>query len=360
MKKVFVITGGRGSGKSTAIATLPPPSEIEKLCIFDCEDSLSDLLHMGFTHISLYDKLRIGGDMLERLAKGEVPWVDEKGRNALIGYYEYFVEMLDKVLLPGKYKYFGIDTVEPIEAAMTAAVESGRRAFGWSGTRAFGKMEVEGVRPLYAGLLEAIAQRGVEYITLTSHIKQPWVTVGKDSYPVLDKVKPGGRLKILSHLSSVFFWLVDGDDPNGAPAALVLKARMGNIKAVGNKWKARQILPERIPAFTWDAIDYYRKHPADLVNPAPGERMSDSEREMIGELLSDAQMRLMVSNAEQRTAEARGKGMLVKVPEKSVEVVLGGGVAELVATGKTNKEIVEETGLALPVVIKARKGLEDG
>ncbi len=360
MKKLFVITGGRGSGKSTAIATMPPPSEIEKLCVFDTEDSMSDLLHMGFTHISLYDKLRIGGDMLERLAKGEVPWVDQQGRNALIGYYEYFVETLDKVLEDGKFKYFAIDTVEPIEAAMTAAVESGRRVFGWSGTRAFGKMEVEGVRPLYAGLLEAIAQRGVEHIILTSHIKQPWVTVGKDSYPVLDKVKPGGRLKVLSWLSSVFFWLVAGNDPSGAPAALVLKARMGKVEAVDSKWKVRQILPERIPVFTWDAVDYYREHPADLANPADGERMSDSEREMIGELLSDAQMRLMVSSAEQRTAEARGRGMLVKVPEKPVDVIPDNSVAALVAAGKTNREIVEETELALPVVIKARRGLDNG
>ena len=360
MKKVFVITGGNGSGKSTAAVTMAPPNEIDKLCVFDTEDSMSDLIHLGFTHIRLYDKVRVGGDMLERLAKGEVPWVDQQGRSALIGYYEYFVETLNEVLEPGKFKYFVIDTIELIEAAMTAAVESGRRTFGWSGTRAFGKMEVEGVRPLYTGLLEAIAQRGVEYIILTSHIKQPWVTVGKDSYPILDKVKPGGRLKVLSWLSSAFFWLVEGDDPNGAPAALVLKARIGNIEAVGNKWKARQVLPERMPVFTWDAVDYYREHPADLVNPADGERMSDSEREMIGELLSDAQMRLMVSSAEQRTAEARGKGMLVKVPEKSVDVVLGGGVAELVAAGKTNREIVEGTGLALPVVIKTRRELEDG
>lgn len=356
MKKLFVITGGRGSGKSTAIATMPPPSEIEKLCVFDTEDSMSDLLHMGFTHISLYDKLRVGGDMLERLAKGEVPWVDQQGRNALIGYYEYFVETLDKVLEDGKFKYFAIDTVEPIEAAMTAAVESGRRVFGWSGTRAYGRMETEGVRPLYMGLLEAVAQRGVEYIILTSHLKGVWL----DDKPVPGKVKPGGRLKVLARLSSAMFWLVAGSDPHGTPAALVLKARIGKIEAVDGRWQVRQVLPERIPSFTWDAIEHYREHPADLASPAPNETMTDDERQMIGELLSDEQMRLMILSAEQRTAEARGKGMLVKVPERSVDVVPDDGIAALVAAGKTNREIVEETGLALPVVIKARRELENG
>ena len=165
---------------------------------------------------------------------------------------------------------------------------------------------------------------------------------------------------MLARLSSAMFWLVAGSDPSGAPAALVLKARIGKVEAVDGKWQVRQVLPERIPSFTWDAIEYYRGHPADLASPAPNETMTDDEQQMIGELLTDEQMRLMISSAEQRTAEARGKGMLVKVPEKSVDVVPDDGVAVLVASGKTNREIVKETGLALPVVIKARRGLEDG
>jgi hypothetical protein len=360
MKKVYVITGGRGSGKSTAVATFPPPSEIGKLCVFDCEDSMSDLLHMGFTHIRLYDELRVGGDMLDRLAKGEVPWVDPQGRGALIKYYKYFVDTLNDVLESGEYKYFAIDTVEPIEAAMTAAVESGRRVFGWSGTRAYGRMETEGVRPLYNGLLEAVAQRGVEHIILTSHLKGVWV----DDRPVPGKVKPGGRLQVLSRLSSIMFWLVAGDDPSGAPAALVLKARMGKTKAVGNKWDTKQVLPERIPAFTWDAVEEYKRNPADLANPAPGERMSETEREMVGELLTDKQMELMVLGAEQRAAEAQGRVMLstsqVKEPA-TVDVIssVDNGIADAITAGKSNAEIVKELDVTLPAVLKVRKGLNE-
>jgi hypothetical protein len=353
MKKIICITGGRGSGKTTAAVTYPPPDEIEQLCVFDCEDSTSDLLHMGFTCVRLYDKLRIGGDMLDRLAKGEIPWVDQQGRNALIQYYEYFVETLNTVLVNGKYKYFAIDTVEPIEAAMTAAVESGRRVFGWSGTRAYGRMETEGVRPLYAGLMEAVAQRGVEHILLTSHLKGVWL----DDKPVPGKVKPGGRLKVLSRLSSAMFWLVAGDDASGAPAALVLKARMGKVEAVNGKWQVRRVLPERIPSFTWDAVDGYKENPANLANPAPNEIMSSDEREMIGELLSDEQMRLMVLSAEQRVAEARGRGMLVQPQGKtdSVDVVDDNDIDAFITAGKSNAEIVKTLGVSLPAVLKARK-----
>lgn len=360
MKKVYVITGGRGSGKSTAIATFPKPSDIERLCVFDTEDSMSDLVHLGFTHIRLYDKLRVGGDMLDRLARGEVPWVDPQGRNALIQYYEYFVEQLNEVLVPDHYRYFAIDTVEPIEAAMTAAVEAGRRVFGWSGTRAYGRMETEGVRPLYTGLLEAVAQRGVEHIILTSHLKGVWV----DDQPVIGKVKPGGRLQVLARLSSAMFWLVAGDDPSGAPAALVLKARMGKVEAVGGKWQVRRVLPERIPAFTWNAVEGYRESPADLANPAPGEVMADDERAMIGELLSDEQMRLMVAAAEQRVAEARGRVMLTQAPSQAGTVDVGevaGGnhsIATMVAAGASNAEIVKELGVGLPEVLKVRRGTE--
>lgn len=357
MKRVICITGAKGSGKTTAAILRAPPNEIEKLCVFDTEDSASDLLHLGFTHIRLYDKLRVGGDMLERLAKGEVPWVDQQGRNALIGYYEYFIDRLNTVLQPGKFKYFAIDTVEPIEAAMTAAVESGRRVFGWSGTRAYGRMETEGVRPLYAGLLEAVAQRGVEYVLLTSHLKSVWL----DDKPVPGKVKPGGRLKLLSQLSSAMFWLVPGDDPSGAPAALVLKARMGKVEAVNGRWEVRRVLPERIPVFTWDRVSEYHEIPAGLAAPADDERMSDGERQMISELLTDKQFELMVESAKLRRAEARG-GILVKTAEVpvsgTVNVLKDDPVAVAIAAGKTNAEIVKELSVSLPAVIKMRKELE--
>ena len=365
MKRVYCITSAWGIGKSTALATFPPPSEIDKLLVLDTEDSMSDLLGMGFKHVRMYDRLRLGGDILERLAKGEVPWVDERGRSALVGYYKHLVKILDKELTLGKYRYLGIDTVEPIEASMQAAVEDGRHVFGWKSDRSYGKMEIHGVRPLYEGLLEAIAQRGVEYIVLTSHLRTPWVKVGpKESMPLPDKVMPGGRLKVLAKLSSAMFWLVQGDDPDGAPAAIVLKARAGRMEVVNDKWKPRRVLPRRIPAFSWDAFNAYKDNPANLVDPPDGERLKANEQQMISKLLTDEQWKLMILSAEQYVQQKNSGGMLTGQKRESVDVLaqdsLSGKikVTSMIVAGKSNAEIRAATGASLPEIIRARKRLE--
>jgi len=359
MKKVWVISGNKGSGKSTAIVTFLPPKDIDKLLVLDTEDSMSDMIGLGFKHVRMYDRLRVGGDMLDRLARGEVPWVDQAGRNALVGYYDYLIKVLNEQLENGKYLAVGIDTVGPIEAAMTAAVEAGRRVFGWSGTRAYGRMETEGVRPLYQGLLEAIAQRGVKDIILTSHLKNVWIS----DQPVVGKVRPGGRMKVLTTLSSGMFWLVPGDSPTGAPAALVLKARIGKIEPDGDGrgWSVRQILPERIPEFSWKAIEQYRAHPANLDNPAPGEVLSENEREMISDLLTDKQMELMILGAREQLSKGTSEKETKRTETVSVlnkeDTALNkeDTAVSMIAAGATNKEIVEATELPLPKVLAIRR-----
>jgi hypothetical protein len=315
MKKLYVITGPRGSGKSTALVSKVPPvqAELDKLCVVDTEDSMSDIvdelesngLKFG-CYIRMFERIRPDIDMLAEIAKGNPPWVDEEQKTQWVGYYEYFVKRLSKELESGKFQYLALDTIEPIEAAMTAAVDKGKKVFGWSGSRAFGKMETEGVRPLYYGLLEAVHRRGVQDILLSSHLKQPW-TQGKDAQPIPGKVKPGGRLVVLSFLSTAMFWLVQGGNADGAPAALVLKARMGKMGVVNGQWDIKTCLPQRIPHFTWADVERYRQHPADLANPAPGERISAEETAMISEVLSNEQMKLMVA--------ARTEPAIVRVAE---------------------------------------------
>ena len=72
------------------------------------------------------------------------------------------------------------------------------------------------------------------------------------------------------------------------------------------------MLPKRIPHCTWKDIRVYLDKGCDLANPAEGETMSASEREMISELISDEQMRLMILGAEQDLAEMQA-GMLNNV-----------------------------------------------
>ena len=84
-----------------------------------------------------------------------------------------------------------------------------------------------------------------------------------------------------------------------------------------------------------------------MSNPASGESLSRAEREMIDELLTDEQMKLMVLDAEKELEEARGQ-VIVNAPlvnldldkelvEKEKEKIKGlGGVTE------ENKQKVEE------------------
>jgi hypothetical protein len=347
MKKVIVITGAKGSGKSTAIATYPKVKDIKNLLVIDTEDSMSDLASMGFTHVRMYDRFQPDQDMLTLLDAGRPPWVSDNQKKALVEYYDYLVHILNEKLQPGRFKYLGIDTIGPIEMAMSAAVESGRQVFGWGGSRAYGRFETEGMRPLYEGLLEAIARRGVETILISSHLKNPWV----DDAPVMDKVKPSGRLKVLSRVSSAMFWLVPGSDMTGAPAALVLKARLGKVEPGDNgRWAVRRVLPERMPVFTWNAVERYQASPPDFANPAPGEEMSLDEQEMISELLSQKSMELMILRKREKL-EANGRGVFTQSSPGPVGTPQDQAKA-MIKAGNSRGEIVKATNLNMGTIIQ--------
>lgn len=262
-------------------------------------------------YIEMYERIRPDVDMLDLIAQGKPPWVGDSQRSQWIDYYGYFVKRLNKELETGKYKYLLIDTIEPVEAAMTAAVEAGKGTFGWSGNWAYGRMETEGVRPLYENLLEAVARRGVETILISSHIKQAW----SDKEPIPGKVKPGGRMAVLARLSTAMFWLfMTTENEDGAPAAAVLKARMGKYEQVDNRWVPRRVLPQRIPHFSWQDVEGYKRNPANLATPRPGERLTESEQETVSELLTDVQMRLMVLGAETELAVKQRAAIGAGVP----------------------------------------------
>jgi len=347
MKKIIVITGAKGSGKTTAAITHVPPSEIDRLLYIGTEDSASDLDHLNFKHVRMYERLAPDDDMLQLIAAGRPPWVSEGQKAAWVEYYEHLVNVLNAKLELGKYKYLIIDTVGPVELAMTAAVEAGRQSFGWGGQTAYGKKEVEGVRPLYDNLLEAISRRGVETIILTTHLKNVWV----DNKPVLDKIKPGGRLKLLSMISSMMLWLVPGNDPHGAPAALVLKARMG-LTTPGDDdfWDVRSVLPERMPVFNWRKVAQYKATPPNFASPAPGEKMSPSEREMISELLSDKSMELMILDKREKLGDVGG-GIFADATPGPVGQSPQDKARAMIVAGGDRLAIVKACGLTIGEVI---------
>ncbi len=352
MKQLIVVTGSKGAGKSTTAATIAPPSEAGKVFVIDTENSMSDIvdqIEFG-QYVRAYERLKLDASMLDKVAKGDLPWVSDSQRGTMVDYYNWFITMLNERLIANTYKYLIIDTVEPLEMAFTAAVQANPKAFGWSGSMKFGKLETEGVRPFYEHLLEAIYARGVETIVLTTHLHSVW----QDDKPVLNKIKPGGRLTVLTRLSTLMLWMIPNvGNEDGAPAALVLKARMGKMIPTPEGWQTRRILPQRIPHFSWMDVDAYKRNPANLAEPAYGEVPTPSEQEMISEMLTNEQMRLMVAGAEIQLKQMQDPALLTRLPIQ----VPTDAIANLHKSGSAPADIAAQLSVPLPLVLSAIKSL---
>lgn len=364
MKKIYLITGSKGSGKSSSIAFFPQPTQedMDKLCVVDTEDSMSDIIEqldrLGLkfgAYIRMYERLSVENkDLLKSISNGQLPWVSQKQKGALTDYYEFFLNQMEVTLKDNKFKYLGIDTIEGIEAGLAAWAEVNRTKSGWSGQRDHGKLEVESVRPLYDSLLESFAQRGVEHIILTSHLRNVW----HNNSPVPSKVEPGGRLALLSKLASVMLWLTpDGRNADGAPAAIVLKGRQSIVEIENGEWKIRRPLPQRIPHFTWQDFRRYAREGCDRENPAPGEEMTQDEYNMVSELLTDEQMKLMILGTEAAIAEYKAAqqsfSIMPSVPDVSEEE--RSNILTMLGNGMTPPTIARELGLPLPTVLRVKK-----
>lgn len=311
---LIVITGPRGVGKTLLAATYAPPSEIGSVYWHDSENSANHIidelrsqdLSLG-RYVNLSARFRDisdDADLLERINRNNLPWVNERGRRSLEEYYRYILADLDKNLVPNKYKIYVHDTLEKLEAGMQAWVEDNRRASGWK-SAAYGGMWVHGYYPLYQQLLDAIFARGVETIILTSHLKTPW----EGNRPLIGKVTPAGK-KILHYLSSLYIWLVhEPNNADGAPAGIVLKERMGKLRPdeSTNTWSIHKTLPQRIPHCTWKDINEYLENGTDLKNPLPGEVLTEDERAMISDSIPDKLMELQIALVQQEIEEQRAE-----------------------------------------------------
>lgn len=369
-KKIWFFTGGKGSGKSTAACRFARPSEIEDMVVFDTEDSLSDIIddnkkldvHFG-AYIRAYDRFKMTEDMLDLVARGKLPWVNERQKSSLIGYWEWFVQALNEHIKPN-HRHLVIDTIEPIEASAAAWAEANRKASGWSGKTSYGGLEIEAVRPLLENTFEVVHQRGIENILITSHTKNPWVEYapGK-SRPVLDKVKPGGRLKIWSRISTAMFWMQRPGrpiNPSGAPSAIVLKARVGStdIDRNADEWDTQSLIPPRIPKFTWREWRWYLEHGWNPLHPREGELLSPDEEKLISELLSEQEYQLMIIGAQTALAEEQRlqeeqESILIRPPQKPTEKEPDPfeiEVKRLMTEGKTLEGIQQATGKPMPIV----------
>ena len=383
MKQIYFITGARGIGKSTAAARFARPSEIGQMVVVDCEDSMNDIMEsnerMGVkfgAFIRAYEQL---GDEEERkallgnIARGTLPWVSKKQKSSLIAFWDWLTKRLDETITPDSdYKFLVIDPVAPVEAALAAWAESDKKRSGWR-TKAYGKFEVEAVRPLLRNFLEAVYARGIETILVTSHLKNPWVEYAPgESKPVLDKVIPSGRLKVWSRLTTAMIWLVPPYpvNANDAPSAIRMKARVGleRIDKDVDEWDIKRPIPPRIPAFSWKAWREYQRVGWDPLNPKPGETLLPHEKTMLDELMSDKQYQLMIAYAEAAKEYKEPSPVLATVSEgptltitpEGLEVDRGvvlvlteqeQAIITLAGQGKDEGQIAAELGTVLPVVV---------
>lgn len=369
---IIVLVGARGVGKSTLAATFLPPSRIGEVYYHDSEHSANNLRaqlrerKLDFGHyVDLADRFKDidGDDLLKRISAGHLPWVDKEAQSNLIGYYKFVLDDLDRNMTKGKYKVYVLDTLETFEAGMVAWVEANKKASGVTIT-AYGKLYTDGVFVLYQNFLSALFARGIEVVILTGHLRSVW----EGTRQVVGKVEPSGK-KILARLATLYVWMVnDRSNADGSPAALVLKERLGmlGVSASGDSWELSRRLPERLPRATWADVNNYLANGCDLANPPANERMSESERAMISELVSDAQMQLMILDAQREASESS-----ILPPTQATfslptsEPVNGNDNMEidaqretanrLINVGRSKADIATELGITLPQVIRLLK-----
>lgn len=298
--KIVVLTGGRGAGKTTTAATIGGKDGEKNTVIFDFEDSTSSVADwFAGTVINAHERFASAGidprNIIASVVSGrEMPYA--KNKNHLADVWWWFLGKLSK--LPTGTKIVVVDTWEPLETALNAAIEARPEAFGWSRSTVYGRKATEGFRPAVASLRSMLEAIGVEILVLNTHVKQAWV----NDKVVPNKVKPAGNENFISIYSSMWFWMVK--DANGTPAALVLKGRKERREYDDEGFAhVFSILPRRIPApFSWAKVAKYAERPADLSNPEPGEMPTDEEMAMMSQMLTSAQMALMVSSAQKEAA----------------------------------------------------------
>ena len=334
--QLIVVTGPRGVGKSTFAATYLPPSKIERTFVIDSENSMNNFRGGLQKHgkdfgkylntLERFKHLPANDDLLTRMDKGTMPWTDQSEASAFVDYYKYVLHEVEQIP-PGKYDVLIIDTGEKLEAGMAAYVEANKKKFGIVDT-SYGKVWINGVYPLYTYFLQGIWDRGISTVILTFHLKNVW----EGKRPIPGKVTHAGK-KLLYYLSSLMVWLVnDNRNPNGEPAGLVLKERMGKVGITNDEWNIKTMLPPRLPVCDWKHIEKYLETGYNATNPDPKETRSRDENEMISELMTDAQVRLMLADIEvereQNAIHMAEAGIIPTMETETIQIGSSGDVPQ--------------------------------
>jgi hypothetical protein len=181
------------------------------------------------------------------------------------------------------------------------------------------------IKTYEGAVLTSLASK-TKMLIIIMQLRDKWA--GKK--PVLDEFgqtvkEPKGK-ETLDMYSSLFLYLDFG--PEGIPSANVLKSRISRKVYVEDPKHPPEgittemvknlngepgmitisILPMRLPRCTWTAIREYMRNPANLINPAPGEKptkkdFTDDDRLRLRAIVANAQTDLIAEEKERAQRE---------------------------------------------------------
>ncbi len=339
MKGVMFISGYRGKGKTFLAAHADWPKNI---IFFDFDEGKAEGLH-------------------NQLIFGKYKPVEE---NEPLKRADMFLEMAEKIP-QDKFSVAIIDNVSPLEKALQAVVYRDAKKYsdiyGYTVnhilTDNFGK--ARGIMNDLVGdaIAKPLHSKGIKLIIVTSHVKDKFNTPGKMTIQGRD------RWQDLSILTLI---LVDGDS-YPIPSAIVQKEALGEI-AVNDETDHAAImrgevpshkiatrLPARLPQATWQSIRGYLHKPADLKNPAKGEKLTSEEVEPFSERLSKEQIAYqlgaMEKEKEERQSQIAADLMIKQSQERAIKEYLNTGV-----TNDGDGELISVKDLPGPSKISIIKG----
>lgn len=312
MKGVMFISGYRGKGKTFLAAHAEFPQNI---AFFDFDEGKGEGLH-------------------NQLSFGMYQPVEE---NEPLKRADMFFSEVEN-MPQDKFTVAIIDNVSPLEKALQAVVYRDAKRYsdiyGYTVqhimTDHFGKARGIANDLIGDAVAKPLYSKGVKLIIVTSHVKPTFNIPGKMTIQGRD------RWQDLSILTLI---LVNGDNPP-IPSAIVQKEALGNItfidKAMNINEETIQAimrgevashtiiprLPARLPEATWTAIRRYLYEPANLKDPARGEKLAHDEVEPFSERLSTEQIAyqlgMMETEVEEKKQQAIVDLMLKQSREKAI------------------------------------------
>ena len=327
--------GLRGTGKSFLAAQAENPKLV---AFFDFDEEKGLPLHrsLGFGHyVSITTE-----------AVGEGP----------LGWWNRMKAEIDK-LPANQFTVAIIDNVSPMELGMLADVKANPPYYA----KRYGMQAESIVKGQYGAdrgvvnylISEAISSplhaKGIRLIIVTAHVKPDFRKVGKMNIKGADRWHEIGILTLI----------LDKPDFPPIPSALVFKEMLGEMKFDEETgiFSPRRRMPERLPRATFAEIKRYLQEPADLDNPAPGERPTPQQFAPFTEEMTNEQIALMRAQAELELAQMKqstgtvSSGGIFSKKQDETET----RIKEMIAEGKNDAEIAKELSVGKMVVKNLRE-----